>query len=83
MVAMDILKTANLEHNGNEYTLSLAQQKDDSTRYAYFVQNNITGKNTKYEFSSEESQDFKFFRGESLFEYLPKQIKLDLENDII
>jgi hypothetical protein len=83
MVAMEILETANLEHNGKEYTLRLAQQKDVSTRYAYLVQNNATGNKAKYEFSDEESQDFKFFRGETLFEFLPMQIKLDLESDII
>jgi hypothetical protein len=83
IVAMEFLETANLEHNGKEYTLRLAQQKDDSTKYAYIVQNSATGKSAKYEFSEEDSQDFKFFRGETLFEFLPEQIKLDLENDII
>jgi hypothetical protein len=83
IVAMNILETAELTYKGKEYTISLAQPKNDSTKYAYFVQNNASDKNTKYEFSDNGSQDFKFYTGESLFEYLPEQIKSDIEDDII
>ena len=83
MIAMDILESLNLKYKENEYTLRFTQQRNDNTRYAYFIQNKATGKEAKYNFTEEVSQDFVHYNNESLFEYLPKQIQLDLENGII
>lgn len=80
---MNFLETKDIVHNDIEYTLRLAQQKNDHTKYAFIIQNKITGKSAKYEFTEEISFDFSQFNNESLFEYLPKQIQLDLESGII
>lgn len=83
IVPMNILETKIMSYNACEYTLRLAQQKNDKTRYAFILQNNVTGNSAKYEFIEENSLNFSQYNDEALFEHLPKQIQLDLKKDSI
>jgi len=78
MIALDILKSQNFEKDTAKYSISLAQYKEDISRFVFFVTNLESGKNNKYELGANNCTDFAFLDGPPTFEDLPKGIQEDI-----
>lgn len=74
IIAMDILTSQNYEINNVMYTISLAQYREDNSRFVFFVTNQESGKNNKYELGANNCG----FNGTQTFEELPKDIQEDI-----
>jgi len=78
LIAMDILNSQNYEIDNVKYTISLVQYKEDNSRFAFFVTNQESGKNNKYELGANNCVDVTFLDSPPIFEDLPKGIQEDI-----
>lgn len=78
IIALDILKSENKIGTAN-YSISLAQYKEDNSRHVFFVTNSESGKNDKFELRLNNCAAFTFLSSPTTFEKLPKVILEEIQ----